>query len=157
MLLVSAGPGAGRPAKKRQPGDPLPLVRECRRLMPDVGIQVPPNLADWWDELVTDGATDLGGLSANGDHISPEQAFPSPHQVRKRLQPQGYAFTSQLYFDDALTDRVHAQAPYARKGPRTVRNADDGIFAEGGEHLVLSLTAHGEGYAATFAIGLQVG
>lgn len=71
--------------------------------------------------------------------------------------PQGYAFTSQLYFDDALTDRVHAQAPYARKGPRTVRNADDGIFAEGGEHLVLSLTAHGEGYAATFAIGLQVG
>ncbi len=72
------------------------LVRECRRLMPDVGIQVPPNLADWWDELVADGATDLGGLSANGDHISPEQAFPSPHQVRKRLQPQGYALTERL-------------------------------------------------------------
>jgi FO synthase len=72
------------------------LVRECRRLMPDVGIQVPPNLADWWDELVTEGATDLGGLSANGDHISPEQAFPSPHQVRKRLQPQGYALTERL-------------------------------------------------------------
>ena len=31
------------------------------------------------------GATDLGGLSANGDHISPEHPFPSPHQVRKRL------------------------------------------------------------------------
>jgi FO synthase len=72
------------------------LVRECRRLMPDVGIQVPPNLADWWDELVEEGATDLGGLSANGDHISPEQAFPSPHQVRKRLQPQGYALTERL-------------------------------------------------------------
>src|SRR5206468_2686493 len=72
------------------------LVRECRRLMPAVGIQVPPNLADWWDELVTEGATDLGGLSANGDHISPEQAFPSPHQVRKRLQPQGYALTERL-------------------------------------------------------------
>ena len=63
------------------------LVRECRRLMPEVGIQIPPNLADWWDELVEEGATDLGGLSANGDHISPEHAFPSPHQVRKRLQP----------------------------------------------------------------------
>jgi FO synthase len=72
------------------------LVRECRRLMPGVGIQVPPNLADWWDELVSEGATDLGGLSANGDHISPEQAFPSPHQVRKRLQPQGYALTERL-------------------------------------------------------------
>ena len=39
--------------------------------MPDVGIQIPPNLADWWGELVAAGATDLGGLSANGDHISP--------------------------------------------------------------------------------------
>ena len=72
------------------------LVAECRRLMPDVGIQIPPNLADWWDELVEAGATDLGGLSANGDHISPEHAFPSPHEVRKRLAPQGYALTERL-------------------------------------------------------------
>ena len=72
------------------------LVRETRRLMPDVGIQIPPNLADWWDELVAEGATDLGGLSANGDHISPEHAFPSPHEVRKRLKPQGYALTERL-------------------------------------------------------------
>src|SRR3954469_6941641 len=34
------------------------LVAECRRLMPDVGVQVPPNLADWWPELVRAGATD---------------------------------------------------------------------------------------------------
>src|SRR5215207_9432009 len=72
------------------------LVAECRRLMPDVGIQIPPNLSDWWDELVAEGATDLGGLSANGDHISPEHPFPSPHQVRKRLAPQGYALTERL-------------------------------------------------------------
>src|SRR3954451_16880060 len=28
------------------------LVRECRRLMPDVGVQIPPNLSDWWMDLV---------------------------------------------------------------------------------------------------------
>jgi len=72
------------------------LIAETRRLMPDVGIQVPPNLADWWPELVEAGATDLGGLSANGDHISPEHPFPSPHQVRKRLQREGYALTERL-------------------------------------------------------------
>jgi FO synthase len=72
------------------------LVGECRRLMPDVGIQVPPNLSDWWPELVEAGATDLGGLSANGDHISPEEPFPSPHQVRKELAPRGYALTERL-------------------------------------------------------------
>ncbi len=72
------------------------LVRECRRLLPDVGIQVPPNLSDWWIDLVREGATDLGGLSANGDHISPEHPFPSPHETRKRLAPEGYALTERL-------------------------------------------------------------
>ena len=72
------------------------LVRESQRLMPDVGIQIPPNLSDWWLPLVEEGATDLGGLSANGDHISPEHPFPSPHQMRKLLQPNGYALTERL-------------------------------------------------------------
>ncbi|HEX8206714.1 MAG TPA: 5-amino-6-(D-ribitylamino)uracil--L-tyrosine 4-hydroxyphenyl transferase CofH [Solirubrobacteraceae bacterium] len=72
------------------------LIAEARRLMPEVGIQVPPNLADWWPELVAAGATDLGGLSANGDHISPEHPFPSPTQVRKRLAQDGVALTERL-------------------------------------------------------------
>ncbi|MFI5003616.1 MAG: 5-amino-6-(D-ribitylamino)uracil--L-tyrosine 4-hydroxyphenyl transferase CofH [Solirubrobacterales bacterium] len=72
------------------------LIAETRRLMPEVGIQVPPNLADWWPDLVAAGATDLGGLSANGDHISPEHPFPSPHRVRRRLQEDGYALTERL-------------------------------------------------------------
>src|SRR5918996_1620116 len=69
---------------------------EARRLLPGVGIQVPPNLSDWWPQLVAAGATDLGGLSANGDHISPEHPFPSPHQVRKRLAAEGVALTERL-------------------------------------------------------------
>jgi FO synthase len=82
--------------------DPVPieeikrLIGECQRLMPDVGVQVPPNLSDWWPQLVEAGATDLGGLSANGDHISPEEPFPSPHQVRKELAPRGFALTERL-------------------------------------------------------------
>src|SRR2546421_5844740 len=72
------------------------LVRACRRLMPDVGIQIPPNLSDWWLPLIEEGATDLGGLSANGDHISPEHPFPSPHRMRKQLAPRGYALTERL-------------------------------------------------------------
>ena len=57
--------------------------------MPDVGVQIPPNLADWWLPLVDEGATDLGGLSANGDHISPEHPFPSPHKMRRALADRG--------------------------------------------------------------------
>jgi FO synthase len=86
------------------------LVAEARRLMPGVGIQVPPNLSDWWLELVRVGASDLGGLSANGDHISPEHPFPSPTAVRKRLRDEGVALTERLcvysdYIDEAWIAR----------------------------------------------------
>ena len=70
---------------------------------------------------------------------------------------QSYEFTSQLYFDDSITDRVHTQAPYATKGQRTLKNAQDGIFRDGGDQLLLALTKTSQGYAATFDIGLQRG
>ena len=74
----------------------LELVRTTRELLPGVGIQVPPNLADWWPALVKAGASDLGGLSANGDHISPEHPFPSPQRVRRTLARDGFALTERL-------------------------------------------------------------
>jgi len=72
------------------------LVDYAAGALPGVGIQVPPNLSAAWPELVRAGATDLGGLSANGDHISPEQPFPSPAQVRRELRRQGSALTERL-------------------------------------------------------------
>jgi FO synthase len=107
--VSSVQPSRQSSAKRSEDAPPLPqwaepvgigeikrLIGECRRLMPDVGVQVPPNLSEFWPELVEAGATDLGGLSANGDHISPEEPFPSPHQVRKELAPRGYALTERL-------------------------------------------------------------
>jgi protocatechuate 3,4-dioxygenase beta subunit len=70
--------------------------------------------------------------------------------------PKGYAFTSQLYFDDGFTDRVFAKAPYATRGPRTTRNEADEIYPDGGPQLMLAPTATRDGYAATFAIGLKM-
>src|SRR5947208_1538997 len=109
---VGAPPELARPewATDVTVADMERLIAECRRLMPDVGVQIPPNLADWWPRLVRAGATDLGGLSANGDHISPEHPFPSPHQVRKRLAPEGFALTERLcvypqYIDPAWVDQ----------------------------------------------------
>jgi protocatechuate 3,4-dioxygenase beta subunit len=70
---------------------------------------------------------------------------------------QGFAFTSQLYFDDALTDQVYAKAPYSAKGTRTTRNSGDGIFNQGGTQLLLDATPDGSGgYVAQFNLGLQV-
>src|SRR5215510_3034903 len=66
-----------------------------------------------------------------------------------------FEFTSQLYFDDGLTDRVHAEPPYASNGQRTARNQHDWIFRRGGDRLMLAPTVTTDGYAASFAIGLQ--
>ncbi len=95
---VAAGPVVDAPqwACEVSIEDMKSLIGEARRLLPGVGIQVPPNLSDWWPELVAAGATDLGGLSANGDHISPEHPFPSPAHVRKRLAADGYALSERL-------------------------------------------------------------
>ena len=67
-----------------------------------------------------------------------------------------YDFTSQLYFNDALTDQVHSLAPYAAKGSRRIKNQQDGIFRQGGSELTLAPVTTDAGYAANFEIGLQL-
>jgi protocatechuate 3,4-dioxygenase beta subunit len=65
-------------------------------------------------------------------------------------------FTSQLYFDEAITEQVHNQAPYNSKGRRTTTNDADSIFRRGGKQLMPALTKESQGYAAKFDIGLQI-
>ncbi|MCO5316679.1 MAG: 5-amino-6-(D-ribitylamino)uracil--L-tyrosine 4-hydroxyphenyl transferase CofH [Solirubrobacterales bacterium] len=120
------------------------LIRETGRLMPEVGIQVPPNLSEWWPELVAAGASDLGGLSANGDHISPEHPFPSPHQVRKKLAPAGFALTERLcvypqymnadWMEQGVLDVIKLKywsfIPRLGSGRRTDDSLDPGLAPE---------------------------
>lgn len=68
----------------------------------------------------------------------------------------GYSLTSQFYFDDALTDQVHATAPYSQNSTRDTRNSTDGIYASRGAQLTLPITQSGQGFTSTFGIGLQM-
>ena len=132
------------------------LIEATHDLLPGVGIQIPPNLSDWWPQLVRAGASDLGGLSSNGDHISPEHPFPSPHQVRKTLQVDGIALTERLcvygeYIDadwqsqavlDVIKARYWSFIPRRGSGRRSDRviRADlvSGGVSKGREGVVLS-------------------
>ncbi len=69
---------------------------------------------------------------------------------------QGYDFTSQLFFDDAFTDAVFTQQPYASKGERKLRNDDDGIYRQSGGQMTLTVEETPTGYAAVFDIGLDM-
>lgn len=66
-----------------------------------------------------------------------------------------YEFTSQLYFDEALTDRVHAAEPYASHKGRRMRNEEDYIYRRGGSQLLLSVADRGQAHAATISIGVR--
>lgn len=78
-------------------------------------------------------------------------------KIRTALTAQpSYEFTSQLYFDDALTDQIHAQPAYTSRGQRTVKNSQDSIFQDGGEQLMVRLTPAAQGYNGIFSIGLAM-
>ncbi len=61
-------------------------------------------------------------------------------------------FTSQLFFDDALSDAVFAGAPYAVKGKRSTLNRTDGIYRA---ELLLDVTETADGFQTTFPIGID--
>lgn len=71
----------------------------------------------------------------------------------------GYEFTSQLFFDDELSEAVYENEPYASKGKSDMLNEDDGIFQQ--SEGLLTLTVEEEeiddvmGYVAIFDIGLD--
>ena len=162
-----------------QPGVPLRLTFKVSRLSgagctPLAGAQV-----DVWHCDATGRYSDVRGSSTAGqqflrgyqmtDAAGTAQfltVYPGSYGGRAvhvhfkvRTGPaatRSYAFTSQLYFDEALTERVYAVEPYAGQRRRWMRNADDGLFRAGGRQLLLAPVQDGQGYAATFDIGLQV-
>jgi protocatechuate 3,4-dioxygenase beta subunit len=65
--------------------------------------------------------------------------------------------TSQLYFDEAVTENVYQQAPYAQRASGFDRNEQDGIYRSGlGRQLLLKPERDRRGYIAAFNIGLKL-
>lgn len=65
-------------------------------------------------------------------------------------------FTSQLYFDEAVTDQIFKQLPYSGKAGRRTMNDGDFIFRRDGKELLLRPVKTSEGYTAIFDIGLRM-
>lgn len=177
---VRSEPGKG-PAK---PGVPLRLGFEVSRLDGAACAPLAGAVVDIWQ---CDGLGIYSGVKdMNGYFDTTGQQFLRGHQVtgadgrvefqtiypgwysgrtvhihfKIRTDPaaaRGAEFTSQIYFEDAVSDRIFAQAPYAANQQKRVRNAGDGIFRQGGTQLVLPVTPDGDGYAGRFDIGLQLG
>lgn len=64
-----------------------------------------------------------------------------------------YEFTSQLFFDEALTKQVYGVAPYASKGQKDTPNSTDGIFSD---QMLLAVSGDLNGFATKFDIALDL-
>ncbi len=86
----------------------------------------------------------------------PGRAVHVHFKVRVKGDAKNHEFVSQLYFDDALTERVHSQPPYSSHPGRRARNAEDGLYRNGGRELTLAVTESKDGYAASFDVGMKL-
>ncbi|RJF96153.1 intradiol ring-cleavage dioxygenase [Noviherbaspirillum saxi] len=88
----------------------------------------------------------------------PGRAVHIHFKVRNNLNTRrANEFTSQLYFDESVTDQVHSSEVYARRGRRMVLNSRDGLFQrDQGSHLLLRPEKTTTAYVAAFDIGLRM-
>ena len=98
-------------------------VRAAREILPDdVRVQVPPNLlggaatatADWVD-LLDEGARDLGGISLNGDSVSPRHAWPAVTELERQAERHGYRPMERLPLYAETTADLRAAADSLRQ------------------------------------------
>ena len=83
------------------------------------------------------------------------------HVKARRFDAAGnatYEFTTQLFFDDAISDVVMASAPYNARGTRNVRNAGDFIHGnEASAMVTLRRPVDGaRGYLGSATLGLAM-
>ena len=65
--------------------------------------------------------------------------------------------TGQLFFPDALSDRVYKGAPYRTRGNPDTTNAEDAIYRDGGSRSLLRPSASGSGYLGSMVMGVHTG
>lgn len=161
-----------------RPGVPLRLILSVYSVANNACTPLPGATVDIWhcdalgaysdvrDEADTRGKKFLRGYQVTdaSGKVEFQTIYPGWYTGRSvhihymvRTNPKsevGHEFTSQLYFDEAITDQVHAQAPYKQKGQRDQRNERDGIYRRGGAQMMLALIKDAQGYVGTYKVGM---
>lgn len=67
-------------------------------------------------------------------------------------------FTSQLHFDDTISDTVLSQSPYNTRGTRDTRNSNDMVYtgSSTASRTLLTLTRTDTGYDAAITVGVSL-
>ncbi|MCC7362563.1 MAG: intradiol ring-cleavage dioxygenase [Anaerolineales bacterium] len=158
---------AGTPLKLRFLVSQITADNGCAAL-PDATVEVWHCDADGVYSDVTDTGFDTTGqdflrgalvTDANGvatfTTIYPGWYSSRTVHIHFKVRPNAnQVLTSQIFFDDALSDVVFEAEPYAGKGQRDTLNSNDSIYED---TLLVAATATADGrYEAIFAIGVDL-
>ena len=72
------------------------VIDLCQEEIPDVALQIPPNLNSNWPDLLALGFNDLGGISNGTDLINPESPWPPIGKMKKILKEKKYNLRKRL-------------------------------------------------------------
>ena len=114
-------------------------------------------------ERTTGEAWLRGSQLADADGVVEfETVFPGWYSGRathihcKARTADGREVTSQIYFPDELSDRIHAESAYRGRGARRLRNGDDGIFRGAGGNVPLAeVVRSAAGYDGAVVLALR--
>ncbi|MBZ5662983.1 MAG: 7,8-didemethyl-8-hydroxy-5-deazariboflavin synthase CofG [Acidobacteriia bacterium] len=93
-------------------GEMLRTLAVARLLMPEMNIQVPPNLSDpHYADLLDGGINDWGGVSPlTPDFINPEKPWPHLEQLQQRTEAKGFELRQRLPVYPEFVDRAAAHS-----------------------------------------------
>ncbi len=91
---------------------PEVIAKARQILLPDISIQIPPNLvpdSNWLLACLDAGARDLGGIGPK-DEVNPDYPHPDAQQLREILEPDGWELVPRLpiypHHDSWLSPRL---------------------------------------------------
>lgn len=100
VIIQPFVPKEGTPMENESPPkhqELLNIVFFARRIMPDMNIQVPPNLISRPIDFLLAGANDLGGMSTvTPDFINPQNPWPNIEELDTKLGKEGFDLRERL-------------------------------------------------------------
>ena len=84
------------PAQEISTGELKEIIDLCKEELPDVSLQIPPNLNSNWPDLLSLGFNDLGGISNGTDLVNSENPWPPIEKMRKILKGKNYHLRKRL-------------------------------------------------------------
>lgn len=112
-------PKKGTPMENKAPPDHIEILNTvslAKNVIPNMNIQVPPNLSTKYTDLFMVGANDLGGISTETpDFINPEYPWPNIEELRKNLEERRFKLIERLPIYPELAKDSNFMSPEVKE------------------------------------------